>query len=143
MIQFDYDSILLRLKNNLQSRLNNTGLLFYSSNQKLLEAIAEELSEEMKYDEYLTMESKWKLAQNRSSIMSQSDFFNYKPHRYIGSSGYISVSASSTFNGSYARSILIPKFTQFSAGDISFVSSASVNLLPSQTKVMVPVVRRG
>ena len=141
MIQFTYGEILDRLRKNLQSRLNNTGLLFYSANQKILEAIAEELQEEMRYNEYLTRESKWKLAQNRSSIINQSDFFNYKPHRKNGAVGSVEVSTSPSFNGSYARTILIPKFTQFTTDEITFTSIGNVNLLPTQSKVSVPVVQ--
>lgn len=141
MIQFTYEDILGRLKNNLQSRLNNTGLLFYSANQKILEAIAEELQEEMRYNEYLTRESKWSLAKNRSSIMYQSEFFNYRPYRKNGSVGDIRISTSQNFNGTYLRNIPIPKFTQFSADDVIFTSTTQMNLLSNQTSIFVPVVQ--
>jgi len=142
MIKFTYEDILARMKSNLQTRLGNTGILFYSTNQKILEAIAEELSEEMRFDEYLTRESKWTLAQNITSIMNQTDFFNYEPHRQIGSLGNIKVASSETFSGSYSKNILIPKFTQFTSEDgITFSSSKTVNLLSSQDFTIIPVVQ--
>jgi len=142
MIKFTYDDILARLKTNLQTRLGNTGMLFYSTNQKILEAISEELAEEMRYDEYLTRESKWTLAQNITSIMNQTDFFNYSPHRQVGSLGEIKVSASEFFNGSYSKNISIPKFTQFASEDgTTFSSSVAVSLLSSQTFALIPVVQ--
>lgn len=142
MIKFTYDAILARMKANLQTRLENTGMLFYSTNQKILEAIAEEMEEEMRYDEYLTRESKWALAQNTTSIMNQTDFFNYSPHRKIGAKGEVKVSASETFNGSYFRNITIPKFSQFAAEDGTvFSSSEAINLLSTQNSTMIPVVQ--
>ena len=57
MIQFTYEDILERLQDNLSKRLENSGMLFYSTNQRILEAIAEELSEQMRYNEYLTNEA--------------------------------------------------------------------------------------
>jgi hypothetical protein len=141
MIQFSYEDILERLKSNLQKRLENTGLLFYSTNQRILEAIAEELSELTRYDEYLMRESKWEIASNLSSIMTQTEFFNYQPHKKIGAFGSIRVSGSENFTGSYPRSVPIPKFTQFTNGDISFSSTQSVTLFPSQTYLDIPVIQ--
>jgi hypothetical protein len=141
MITFDYDSILARLKSNLSTKLDNSGMLFFSTNQRILEAIAEELAEEMRYDEYLTNEAKWTTAQNISSIMSQTEFFGYQAHRKIGSSGNLKVSSSSSFNSSWNRTVTIPKFSQFSNGTLSFSSSSNINLLPSNTYVDVPVIQ--
>jgi hypothetical protein len=141
MITFDYDSILARLKSNLSTKLDNSGMLFFSTNQRILEAIAEELAEEMRYDEYLTNEAKWTTAQNISSIMSQTEFFGYQAHRKIGSSGNLKVSSSSSFDSSWNRTVTIPKFSQFSNGTLSFSSSSNINLLPSNTYVDVPVIQ--
>ena len=87
MITFTYEAILERLKENLKSKLGNSDMLFFSTNQRILEAIAEELSEQMRYDEYLMRESKWSTSQNLSSVLNQIDFFNYVPHRMIGCTG--------------------------------------------------------
>lgn len=141
MIQFTFEDILERLKNNLSKRLENSGILFYSANQRILEAVAEELAEQMRYNEYLTSEAKWSTAQNLSSIMAQVDFFGYVPHRKIGAVGELKVSTSRGFNGSWAFPINIPKFTQFSNGEIYFASSEGVTLSPSSNFVYIPIAQ--
>lgn len=141
MIQFDYDSILNRLTSNLKTLLGDSDFLFFSTNLRILEAVAEELAEEMAYDEYLTREAKWNLARNVSSLLSQTDFFNYVPHRKIGSKGIIRVSASNTFDGDYPVTIDIPKYTQFSNGETSFVSDRPRILSPGQNYIDINVVQ--
>lgn len=143
MIDFSYESILERLQNNLKQRLGpDSELLLFSTNQRILEAIAEELSEQMRYDEYLTREAKWETAQNLSSIMNQIDFFNYKPHRMIGARGTLTVSANKDFDGAPFNNIIIPQFTQFSSDELSFTSTEAVTLLADVTpEISVPVVQ--
>lgn len=141
MIQFAYEDILKRLRDNLTKRLDNSGILFYSANQRILEAIAEELSEQMRYNEYLTNEAKWSTAQNISSLIAQSDFFGYVPHRKIGSVGELVVSSSPTFNGSWAYRIDIPKFSQFFNGEYYFAAYESASLFSTNTSVRVPIVQ--
>ena len=139
MITFTYEAILERLKENLKSKLGNSDMLFFSTNQRILEAIAEELSEQMRYDEYLMRESKWSTSQNLSSVLNQIDFFNYVPHRMIGCTGNLKVSASSTFNTTYPYRIIIPKFSQFGSSDLTFVSTEEVELLNNMSEVSVPI----
>lgn len=142
MIQFDYEAILERLQKNLKEKLGeNSDLLFFSTNQRILEAIAEELQEQMRYDEYLTMESKWETSQNLSSILSQIGFFNYTPHRMIGAVGDVIVSTSPTFNTTYPNRVLIPKYTEFSSEDLTFCATQNVELLNNMEKIAVPVVQ--
>jgi hypothetical protein len=141
MITFDYDSILQRLITNLSNKLSGADILFFSTNQRILEAVAEELAEEMKYNEYLTREAKWNYARNVSSLLAQSEFFNYVPHRKIGSSGNIRVSASSTFTGDHPLTIDIPKYTEFTNGTTSFVSSRARILSPGQNYIDVAVIQ--
>ena len=73
MLQFDYESILSELKLNLSKKLGGT-ITGGSAANRLLEVIAEELSQISRYAEYLTRESKWSLAQNSSSILTQLEF---------------------------------------------------------------------
>ena len=141
MIQFTYDKILERLQDNLSKRLDNSGMLFYSTNQRILEAIAEELSEQMRYNEYLTNEAKWSTAQNISSLIAQSDFFGYTPHRKIGAKGELTVSSSPTFNGAWAYQIDIPKFSQFSNGENFYTSYESIKLFSANNSIQVPVIQ--
>lgn len=140
MLQFDYESILADLRNRLQKKLggNITG---GSSANRILEIISEKLAQTVRYAEYLTRESKWSLAQNASSILSQLELFGYTPHRKVGAKGYIRVSASPSFSATYPRTITIPKFSRFSNGELTFCSSEAVNLLSTDTYVDVPVVQ--
>ncbi len=141
MIDFSYETILQRLKDNLSSKLDDSNILFYSTNQRILEAIAEELAEEMRYDEYLTRESKWNTAQNASSIMNQLDFFNYRAHLKIGATGNLKISTNSDLNGTYSYRVPIPKFTQFSNGTLNFCSIESTQLYSSDPFTFVSVAQ--
>lgn len=141
MIEFTYDKILERLKDGLSKRLENSGILPYSANQRILEAIAEELSEEMRYNEYLTNEAKWSTARNLSSLIAQSDFFGYVPHRKIGAKGFLKVSTSPTLNGAWSYQIEIPKFSQFYNGEYYYASYQEASLFSSNLFVYVPVVQ--
>ncbi len=139
MITFTYEDILARLQASLKEKLGNSDMLFFSTNQRILEAIAEELSEQMRYDEYLMREAKWSTSQNLSSILNQIDFFNYIPHRKIGCTGNLKVSASPTFDTTYPTRIIIPKFSQFASDNLTFVSTKEVELLNNTTSVQVPI----
>lgn len=141
MIQFDYGSILNRMTNTLRTKLGNADFLFFSTNLRLLEAVAEEMAEEMAYDEYLTREAKWNYARNISSLLGQTEFFNYTPHRKIGSRGNVRVSAVETFDGDYPVTIDIPKYSQFSNGETSFVSDRARILSPGQNYIDIAVVQ--
>ena len=138
---FSYTTILTHLRDNMMLKLGASNLLLYSTNQRILEVIAEELQELARYDEYLTKEAKWSLAQNRSSLLTQTEMFGYTPNRMVGSVGALTVSASSLFNGTYPVTIEIPKFTQFSNGELTFAASSKVVLYPTFRSVSVPVVQ--
>jgi hypothetical protein len=129
MLRYDYDSVLARLKERTLQKLDGQNILLFSTNAAWLEAVAEEFDDLSLYDEFLTRESIWESARGASSIMKQVNFFNYKPHRKIGSTGLIRVSASEDFDGNWAYNISIPKFTQFSGGGLTFLTKES-NFLP-------------
>lgn len=142
MMVFDYVSILNRLRENLKEGLGeNSELLLSSTNQRILEAVAEELQEQMRYNEYLTREAKWETSQNLSSVLSQIGFFNYLPHRMIGAVGELIVSTSPTFNASYPNKILIPKFTEFASDGLTFCSTQDRELLNNMESVGIPIVQ--
>ncbi len=141
MITFSYTDILERLQENLKEKLGNSDLLFYSTNQRILEAIAEELQEQMRYDEYLMREAKWDTSQNLSSILNQIDFFNYKPHRKIGTSGTLEISASEDFDVAYPERVVIPKYTEFSSDNLTFCSVEEVELISTITSTNVSIVQ--
>jgi hypothetical protein len=122
MLRYDYDSVLARLKERTLQKLDGQNILLFSTNAAWLEAVAEEFDDLSLYDEFLTRENVWDTARGTSSIMKQVNFFSYKPHRKIGSTGLIRVSASETFDGNWARNISFPKFTQFSGGGLTFLT---------------------
>lgn len=140
-INFDYESVLARLKERTLSKLDGEQLLMFSTNSALLEAVAEEFDDANLYDEYLTREAVWETAQDYNSIVRQVGFYAYKPHRKVGSSGRIVFSSSPTFDGSWAHTITIPKFTIVSGGGITFLTKEQSFLEPTKTIVEIPVIQ--
>ena len=78
MVQFDYESVKNRLVESLQNKIQGR-ILNGSTAMYILEAFAEEFDRVSNYDEYLTRETKWSLAQNSSSILNQLELFGYTP----------------------------------------------------------------
>jgi hypothetical protein len=140
-IQFDADSIKQRLKDRLRSKSSWANILFFSTNQRLIDAVAEEIADDMQYDEILTRETKWGLARQISSLMAEVKFFNYYPNRKIGASGLLRVSTSQTFNQSYGYNISIPKYSIFSVGDTNVCSTESDSLLQSQNYKDISIIQ--
>lgn len=141
IMKFDYDSVLARLKARVLSKLNGENLLLFSTNSAFLEAAAEEFADADLYDEFLTREAVWETAQGYNSIMKQVSFYDYKPHRKVGSTGYIRVSTSKTFDGSWGTNVTIPKFTQMSGGGLTFLSKESTYLAANANYVDIPVIQ--
>ena len=141
VMKFDYDSVLARLKARVLSKLDGENLLLFSTNSAFLEAAAEEFADADMYDEFLTREAVWETAQGYNSIMKQVSFYDYKPHRKVGSTGYIRVSTSKTFDGSWGTNITIPKFTQMSGGGLTFLSKESTYLAANASYVDIPVIQ--
>ena len=141
VMKFDYDSVLARLKARVLSKLDGENLLLFSTNSAFLEAAAEEFADADMYDEFLTREAVWETAQGYNSIMKQVSFYHYKPHRKVGSTGYIRVSTSKTFDGSWGTNITIPKFTQMSGGGLTFLSKESTYLAANADYVDIPVIQ--
>lgn len=145
MVQFDQESIRLRLINKTKDYFGDVNLVLFGTNQRIFDLVAEELASAMQYDEYLTREAKWKMAKNYSSILSQSDFYNYKPHRKKGSFGKVRISTSDSFNGAYPYNIPIPKFTIVNNGSVNFATvrerilTNNVNYLDVEVKQGTPV----
>mgnify|MGYP001231085192 CR=1 FL=1 len=141
MIQFDAVSIKNRLIERLKAKTSWADILFYSANNRLIDIFAEELAYDAQYDEMLTREGKWSIAQQISSLLAETQFFNYYPYRKKGASGSLKISTSKTFDSQYALNIDIPKYTIFSNGDISFVTSDSFALLNNETSTNVTIVQ--
>ena len=133
VLQFDYDSILADLTSRLQTKLENTGVTTGgSSARRILEVVAEKLAQTVRYAEYLTRETKWSLAQNSSSILTQLELFGYTPHRKVGATGYIRVSTDPSFSSAHANNVDIPKFSRFSNGELTFCTVNDETLYSSE-----------
>lgn len=92
-IQFDFDSVRARLITSLRQKTSWAQILPYSTNTRLIDSVAENVAELSEYDEYLTRETKWRLAQNRSSLINQADILDYDAHRRISAKGPLRVTA--------------------------------------------------
>jgi hypothetical protein len=140
-VSFDADSIKSRLKERLQAKESWKNMLFYSTNNRLIDIFAEELAYDMQYDEILTTEAKWGLAQQLSSIMAETQFFNYIPHRKVGASGNLRVSSSSSFSATYGTTIEIPKYSVFTTGTYDFVCTKTTDLSIYDNYVDIPITQ--
>lgn len=112
-MNFDFESVRARLVNNLRSKTSWADVLPFSTNQRLIDIVAYGVSELARYDEYLLRESKWDLAQNITSLMTQASVLGYKPHRKVGATGTIWVSSKKeAFSEEWVY------YKTYSAGDI-------------------------
>jgi hypothetical protein len=141
MLRYDYNSVLARLKERTLQKLDGQNILLFSTNAAWLEAVAEEFDDLSLYDEFLTRENVWDTARGNSSIMKQVGYFDYIPHRKIGSTGTLRFSASKSFDGNWPYSISIPQWTQSSGGGTTFLTKESVNLLNTSFYVDIPAIQ--
>ncbi len=147
-MQFDYDNVRTRLVDGLKSRASWSEILFFSTNSRLIDSVSEAISEYASYDEFLTRNTKWDLATDKSALVSQAQFMQYEPHRKIGASGTIRVSTSETFNASYddiggTDSIVFPKYTVFAdeGGSIKFTSTSTQVLAITDDYIDIDVIQ--
>lgn len=141
-IQFDFNSIKQRITDRLRAKESWADILYYSANSRLIDIFAEELAYVSLYDEILTTETKWSLAQQRSSLMAETQFFNYYPFRKQGAKGSIRLSTSETFDSSFPLSISIPKFSTFTTNSsMNFVATETLQLTAQDNYINVPIVQ--
>lgn len=101
-MKFDFDSIKTRLIDSLRAKTSWSEILQDSTSHRILDVVSDGIAELARYDEYLLRESKWNLAQNRSSLVSQASVLGYQPHRKVGAVGNIAVASSEeTFSESW------------------------------------------
>lgn len=122
-IAFDYDSIKNRVIQDLSSKSEWASFLNYGVIDNIISSIVNELSYEIQYAEYNTVENFWNMARNRSSLLQMSPMHGYIVPRKQASSGTLRVSTSSSFDESYSKNISIPKFFQFSGNNLYVCSS--------------------
>lgn len=142
-MNFDVESIKNRMITNLSSKASWAKILFYSTNQRLIDIVAEEINNLAHYDEYLTRETKWSLAQNQSSLLSQEKLLGYKSHRDIGAKGNIRISTDSGFANPPVKTIQIPKYSVFTNEDstIKVTTIQNESLLTINNYIDIQVVQ--
>ena len=96
-VLWDAESITNRVIERLRSKVSWNDILYISTNRRLIEAFAEEVAYEVYYNEYLTRENKWAIAQNRSSLVSFQDIHKYDAYRKIGATGTLRLSLSKDY----------------------------------------------
>jgi len=112
-LDFSFNSIKDRIITSLRSKSEWANILYFSTNMRLIEAVAKEIEELARYDEYLTRETKWDLARNKSSLVTQAAVLGYKPHRKIGARQKLWVSSKEK-----AFSPEWNQYTVYEAGDV-------------------------
>jgi hypothetical protein len=141
-VLFDWESIKNRILTSLSSKSEHANVFSDSALIKFIEAIAEEQEYEVNYQEKNTLENNWGLAQNKSSLLTESKVHGYNPSRKTGASGYIKYGVSESFDTMPSKNVDLPKFTQFSDGaNIAFVSTTNETLTTGSTSVSVPVIQ--
>lgn len=94
-VLFDFDSIKDRLVTSLKTKTSWEQLLFFSTNNYLINLFAEEIATLATHDEFLTRETKWDIAKNKTSLHTQAKFRGYIIKRKQGAVGNVRVSKSS------------------------------------------------
>lgn len=130
-VSFSTDAIRQRVINRLRSKNSWNNILDTAASQQIIDVFAEEFYYFANFDSYLTRETKWELARNKTSLIANSSL-NYNPHRKKSSTGYVTISADKTFNLEPSYNITIPKYTQFSTNaGLKFVTTTTDTLTTS------------
>lgn len=140
-IAFDYESIKNRVLQNLSAQSEWASFLDYGVIDNIISSVVNEMSYQIQYAEYNTVENFWNMARNRSSLLQMSPMHGYIVPRKQASSGTIRVSTSSTFDSTYPKTISIPKFFQFSGNGIYICSENDTQLNPTENYVEVSCVQ--
>lgn len=113
-MDFTFSGIKQEFKDRLSLLSNWQKTLFYGVYDRLADVVAYISAKVVYVAEYLYREANWNTAQNRESLLYQSDYLSYTPFRKKGASGKVKISADSGFSGSYTytgESITIPRWT--------------------------------
>ena len=102
-IAFDYESIKNRVLQNLSAQSEWASFLDYGVIDNIISSVVNEMSYQIQYAEYNTVENFWNMARNRSSLLQMSPMHGYIVPRKQASSGTIRVSTSSTFDSTYPK----------------------------------------
>lgn len=141
-VLFDWASIKERILTSLSGKTEHSEVLNDSATIKFVEAIAEEQENEVLYYEYNTMENNWELAQNKSSLLTESKVHGYVASRKTGAVGEVTYGISEAFTTMPTKNIDLPKYSQFSdGGDIAFVTISNEILTTGSGSIDLSVVQ--
>jgi hypothetical protein len=140
-IAFDYESIKNRVLQNLSAQSEWASFLDYGVIDNIISSVVNEMSYQIQYAEYNTVENFWNMARNRSSLLQMSPMHGYIVPRKQSSTGTVRISTSSTFDSSYSKTIAIPKFFQFSGNGIYVCSENDTQLNPTENYVEVSCIQ--
>ena len=140
-IAFDYESIKNRVLQNLSAQSEWASFLDYGVIDNVISSVVNEMSYQIQYAEYNTVENFWNMARNRSSLLQMSPMHGYIVPRKQASKGTLKISTSSTFDSPYPKTINIPKFFQFSGNGIYVCSENNTRLNPTENYVEVSCVQ--
>lgn len=117
---FDFSGILAELETKLSAKSEWKKTFYHGVYRRINSVIAYVLEKYVFLTETYFKESSWDLAEQKESLMARTDYYWYNPHRKIGASGYVQVSADENFSSSYVYTghrVIIPKWTEFSDED--------------------------
>ena len=89
--EFDAESVKNRITQRLSAKAAWQDILYFSTNNRIIDAVAEEIAFLASYDSYLTRESKWSLARNTSSLVALTPLHRYNVHRKQSATGTLRV----------------------------------------------------
>jgi len=125
---FDFNAIKSRIITALQTKSQWADFLGYGVDILINDAVSQELAYQAQYHEYLTNENWWSKARNKSSLLVESPVLGYTVPRKYGSTGTLMISTSSGFLTPWANNITIPKYFEFSNGNLFFCATANTTL---------------
>lgn len=144
-MNFTYNDIVTELQTRLSLLSDWVKSLFFAAYQRIIDMIAFATEKAAYMAEFLYKEAGWTTATLVESLMPICKILSYVPHRKIGASGTLALSASSTFSASYTytgESVVIPKWTQFkNANGDTFVYSTEEKIYYKNTvgSIEIPV----
>lgn len=141
-MNFDFESVRDYMQQELRKKASWANILFFSTNNRIIDTVADAISQFALYDDYLTRNTRWDLATEKSALTTQSQFLGYQAERKVGATGNLRVSTDESFDATYGTNVVFPKYTVFSdGGNIQFASTQVETLLTTDKYIDIPVVQ--
>lgn len=145
---YDYEGILTELKTRLSLLSNWASISYHGTYERILSVIAYIIDKFVYLAEFLYRESNWVLAQKISSLMTQTEFLSYDPHRKKGASGDALINAVPYTDSEYSsykylgESVIIPQWTEITdeTGNVTvYTTESSIYYKNAEGPLTVPV----